>query len=117
MPPETVPSGGENIIATIQNQTDPSQCIHIQYLKNEHVFVTSGIKAQFAEKEILIPGHLAVMDFQLIGAIIGQILEKLSKAREGDTHFAYATRLEVMDRRYSLEEEGAYMMLKEITGP
>ena len=83
MPPHTTPSGPETVIASIQNQTDPSQCIDIRYLQNDHVFVTHGIEAQFAEKEISIPGHLVVMDFQLMGAIVSEILEKLSLAREG----------------------------------
>ena len=77
--------------------------------------MTHGIEAQFDEKEISIPGHLVVMDFQLMGAIISEILEKLSLAREGDTSFSYASRLKVMDRHYSLAEEGDYMMLREIT--
>lgn len=117
MPPDTTPSGAETVIASIQNQTDPSQCIHIKYLQKDHVFVTHGIKAQFAEKGISIPGHLVVMDFHLMGAIVSEILEKLSLAREGDTTFAYASRLQVMEKVYSLEDGGEYMLLKELTGP
>ncbi len=107
----------ETVIATIENQTDPTQRIDIKYLKDDHVFVTQGIKRQFAEKEISMPGHLVVMDFQLMGAIVGEILEKLSLAREGDSTFSYAPRLQVMNRLFSLEDEGEYMMLKELTEP
>ena len=117
MPPDTTPSAPETVIASIQNQNDPSQCIDIRYLQKDHIFVTHGIETQFAEKEISIPGHLAVMDFQLIGAIVSEILEKLSLAREGDTAFTYASRLQVMEKVYTLEDEGEYMLLKELTGP
>ena len=117
MPSQTTPSGAETVIASIQNQADPSQCIEIRYLQNDHVFVTHGIEAQFAEKEVSIPGHLAVMDFQLMGAIVGEILEKLSLARESDTTFTYASRLQVMEKVYTLEDEGKYMLLKELTDP
>ncbi|MCG6878734.1 MAG: hypothetical protein LJE96_06250 [Deltaproteobacteria bacterium] len=117
MPPHTTPSGAETVIASIQNQTDPSQRIDIKYLQKDHIFVTHGIEAQFAEKEISIPGHLVVMDFQLMGAIVSEILEKLSMAREGDTTFAYASRLQVMEKVYTLEDGGEYMLLKELTAP
>jgi len=104
----------ETIVASIGNQTDPSQRIDIKYVRGDNSFVTSGIYTQFAEKEISIPGHLVVMDFQLIGAIIAEILEKLSQARDGETTFEYAPQLQVLDKLYSLEDEGEYMMLKEV---
>lgn len=115
MSTETASQDPETIVGTIENQNDPSQRIDIKYIQGNNSFVTSGIYTQFAEKEISIPGHLVVMDFQLMGAIVSEILEKLSLARDGETTFEYATRLQVLDKLYSLEDEGEYMMLKEVT--
>ncbi|EFK05732.1 conserved hypothetical protein [delta proteobacterium NaphS2] len=52
-----------------------------------------------------------------MGAIVSEILEKLSLAREGDTTFNYASRIQVMEKVYTLEDEGEYMLLKELAGP
>lgn len=104
----------DTIVASIENQTDPSQRVDIKYVQGDNVFVTQGIYTQFAEKEISIPGHLVVMDFQLMGAIVSEILEKLSQARDGETTFEYASRLQVLDKEYSLEDGGETMMLKEV---
>jgi hypothetical protein len=106
--------GTGTVVASIENRTDPSQCIDIKYVQGENTFITQGIYTHFAEKEISIPGHLVVMDFQLMGAIVAEILEKLSQAREGETTFEYAPQLQVLDKLYSLEDEGEYMMLKEV---
>ena len=114
MSTETPSQGAETIIASIENQVDPSQRIDIKYVQGGNTFITDGIYKNFAEKEIAIPGHLVVMDFQLMGAIVSEILEKLSRARDGETTFEYASRLQVLDKVYSLEDEGEYMMLKEV---
>ncbi len=106
----------DNIIASIENQADPSQRVHIKYIQADNRFVTQGIQAQFAEKEISIPGHLVVMDFQLVGVIVSEILEKLSQARDGESTFAYAPRLQVLDKVYSLEDVGEYMLLSVVEG-
>ncbi len=113
MPTDTPDQGTETIIASIENQADPSQRIDIKYVQGENVFVTHGIYTHFAEKEIAIPGHLVVMDFQLMGSIVSEILEKLSRARDGETTFEYAPQLQVLDKVYTLEDEGEYMMLRE----
>ena len=113
MSSDTTSQGTDTIVASIENQADPSQRVDIKYVQGDNVFVTQGIQVQFAEKEISIPGHLVVMDFQLMGAIVSEILEKLSKAREGETTFEYASRLQVLDKVYSLEDEGEYMVLNE----
>ncbi|OQY48356.1 MAG: hypothetical protein B6240_04800 [Desulfobacteraceae bacterium 4572_87] len=113
MSTDTTSLESETIVGSIENQTDPSQRIDIKYVQNENAFVTSGIYTHFAEKEISIPGHLVVMDFQLMGTIVSEILEKLSQARDGETTFAYAPQLQVLDKLYSLEDGGEYMMLKE----
>ena len=105
----------DTVVASIENQSDPSQRVDIKYVQGDNAFVTQGIQAQFAEKEISIPGHLVVMDFQLMGVIVSGILEKLSKAREGETTFEYASRLQVLDKVYSLEDEGEYMALKKVS--
>ena len=76
MSTDTKSLGSETIVGSIENQTDPSQRIDIKYVQNENAFVTSGIYTHFAEKEISIPDHLVVMDFQLMGAIVSEILEK-----------------------------------------
>jgi len=111
MAEEMATQEADSIVASIENQTDSTQRIDIRYVRGDNVFVTQGIQAQFAEKEISIPGHLVVMDFQLMGAIISEILEKLSLARDGETTFEYANRLQVLDKVYSLKDEGEYMML------
>ena len=107
--------GTDTIVASIENQADPSQRVDIKYVQGDDAFVTQGIQTQFAEKEISIPGHLVVMDFQLMGAIVSEILEKLSQARDGETTFEYASRFQVLDKVYSLEDGGRYMMLKEVS--
>jgi hypothetical protein len=114
MSTDTMSLGSGTIVGSIENQTDPSQRIEIKYVQGENVFVTHGIYTNFAEKEISIPGHLVVMDFQLMGAIVSEILEKLSQARDRETTFAYAPQLQVLEKLYSLEDGGEYMMLKEV---
>jgi hypothetical protein len=99
------------IIATIENRDNPSQIIAIKYLPDEQAFVTSGIRANFDEKEILIPAYLVVIDFQLMGSIVSSILEKISQAKDMETTFEYASGFEVMDRLYTLRNYGQYMKL------
>jgi len=111
MTDDTDPIGSNDIIATIGNKEDPTQNIDIRYLRDENAFVTSGIKLYFAEKEILIPSQLVLMDFQLIGAIVSAILEKLSQAHDMDSTFEYESQFNVLDKPYSLEEWGEYMKL------
>jgi hypothetical protein len=102
---------GDGIIGTIQNSRNPEQAIVIKYLKEENAFVTSGIEAQLGVKDILIPAHHLAMDFQLIGAIISTILEKISQAYDKDSTFDYVAKFEVLDKVYSLTEYGEYMKL------
>lgn len=102
-------SGG--VIASISNRDNENEIVDIVYLQDENAFVTAGIQRYFAEKEILIPSHLVVKDLQLIGAIISTVLEKLSQARENDSTFSYASRLQVLDRTYSVSEYKEYMQL------
>ncbi len=105
----------DTIVASIENQADPSQRIDINYVQEDNAFITQGIQTHFAEKEISIPAHLVVTDFQLMGVIVSEILEKLSRARDGETTFEYASRLQVLDKVYSLEDGGEYMVLKEVS--
>jgi len=51
------------------------------------------------------------MDFQLIGAIVSAILEKLSQARDMESTFDYVPQFHVLDKTYSLENCGEYMKL------
>jgi hypothetical protein len=104
--------GQNQVIATITNRQNPEQSVKIKYLKTENAFITSGIQAHFGMKEILIPTHLVAVDFQLIGAIVSAILERISVARETDAPFAYANRFEVLDKSYTLAEYGDYMKLE-----
>jgi len=93
MTDDTGPAGSNDIIATIGNKEDQTQNIDIRYLSDENAFVTSGIKLHFGEREILIPSQLVLVDFQLIGAIVSAILEKLSQAHDMDSTFEYAPQL------------------------
>ncbi len=63
----------DGIIATIENKDDPSQSIGLKYLSNENAFVTSGIQTHFGEKEILIPSHLVVINFDLMATIVSSM--------------------------------------------
>ena len=101
----------DGIIATIENKDNPSQSISLKYLPSENVFITSGIQTHFGEKDILIPSHLVVINLDLMGAIIASILEKLSKACEDERSFEYASSFEVMDKKYSMIENGEFMKL------
>ena len=103
----------DGIIATIENEDNPSQVIALKYLPGENAFVTSGIRTHFVEKEILIPAHLIVIDFQLMGAIVTAILEQLSQAQDMETTFQYAHSFEVLDKKYAMTEYGEYMKLVE----
>jgi len=103
--------GTDGIIATIENKDDPSQSIGLKYLSSENAFVTSGIQTHFGEKEILIPSHLVVINFELMATIVSSILEKLSKAREMETSFEYAPTFAVMDKKYSMAEYGEFVKL------
>jgi len=114
MTDDSGPAGLNTIIGTIENEKDPTQSILIQYLREENAFVTSGIKVHFDEKEILIPAHLVVMDLQRMGAIVSAILEKLSQAHDRESTFRYASRIDALDRAYTLVEQGDYMRLSEM---
>ena len=107
------PIDATDIVATIQNEKDPSQSIRIHYVREQNAFVTSGIKAHFGEKEILIPAQLMVIDFQLIGTIISAILEKLSQACDRDSTFEYVPQFDVLGKTYALVPHGDYMRLSE----
>ena len=111
MTDDSDPGGSKDIIATIGNKEDPTQNIDIRYLSDESAFVTSGIKLHFGEREILIPSQLVLVDFQLIGAIVSAILEKLSQARDMESTFDYVPQFNVLDKTYSLEKSGEYMKL------
>ena len=111
MSTENAPQGSDTIVGSIENQADPSQRVDIKYLQEDNAFVTAGIQTHFAEKEIFIPAYLVVTDFQLMGAIVSEILEKLSLAREGETTFDYAPRFQVLDKVYTLVDAGEYMKL------
>lgn len=100
-----------NVIATIKNRKDAEQSVTVLYLADERAFVTSGIEPFFGAREILIPGHLAVLDFEMMGAIVSVILEKLSQAKEMGLRFSYASRFTVLDRMFTLTEYGKYMRL------
>ena len=114
MTEDTGHAGSKSIIATIENGKDATQRISIQYLREENAFVTSGIKVHFDEKEMLIPAHLVVMDLQRMGAIVSAILEKLSQAHDREGTFRYASRIDALDRAYTLVEQGDYMRLSEM---
>jgi len=98
-------------IASIENKNNPSQIIDLKYLSDENAFITSGIQTYFGEKEIFIPSHLVVINFDLIGAIVSTILEKISKAQEEESTFEYSPRFEVLGNQYSMTEYGEYMKL------
>jgi hypothetical protein len=109
---ETQNTDQDRVIATIANQRNPKQSVKIKYVQSENAFITSGIQAHLGMKEILIPVRLVAVDFQLIGAIISAILERISLAHEMGTPFEYANRFEVLDRTYTLAESGEYMKLE-----
>ncbi len=69
MKDDTGLTGSSDIVATIENDKDPTQSIAMLYLREENAFVTSGIKVHFDEREILIPAYLVVMDLRLMGDI------------------------------------------------
>jgi hypothetical protein len=51
-------------------------------------------------------------DFQIVGAIVSEILERISVASETGIPFEYARRFEVLDRAYTLSESGDFMKLE-----
>jgi len=104
--------GDNQIIGTIKNKRNPDQGIEIIYVRSENAFCTSGIRGLLNMKEILIPVYLVANDFQLVGAIISAILERISAAEEMGVPFEYARRFEVMDRVYTLSESGDFMKLE-----
>lgn len=101
----------QGIIATIENKDNPGQSISLKYISEENAFVTSGIQAHFGEKEILIPSHLVVINFELMGTIVSAILEKLSTAQDMESTFTYASNFEVLGKKYTMTEYGDYMRL------
>jgi hypothetical protein len=100
-----------NLIATINNRQNGDQIVDILYVKDENAFVTSGIQACFAEREILIPAHLVITDLELMGAIVSAILEQLSAACESSQTFCYPPQFVVLGRSYTLTEQGPYMRM------
>ncbi|MEJ2586378.1 MAG: hypothetical protein P8165_02110 [Deltaproteobacteria bacterium] len=103
-----------NIIATIENRENPSQTVEILYLEDQNAFVSAGIQHLFGEKELLIPAHLVVSDFELMGTIVAVILEKLSRARDMESTFTYASRMDVMGKTYALEPYGEYIRVSSL---
>jgi hypothetical protein len=105
-------NGNGQVIGTIANKRNPDQVVEIVYLRNENAFCTSGIRSLLNMKEILIPVYMVANDFQLVGAIISAILERISVAKETGISFEYAHRFEVVDRVYTLSESGDFMKLE-----
>ena len=105
------PDSSDGIIGSIQNKDNPEQSVDIKYIKEENAFATIGIHRHFGVKDILIPAHLVATDFQLVGAIVSSILERISLAKESGSSFQYAPKFEVLDKVYSLAEYGDYMKL------
>jgi hypothetical protein len=101
----------DTIIAHIENKDNPRQVVSIRYVRTRNAFVTSGIEEHFGMKEILIPAHLIVINFELIGAIVSATLETISKACEKETSFSYPNDFQVMERRYRLVDTGEYVEL------
>lgn len=99
------------VIGTIENEQDPDQSIDLVFLPDQNGFATSGIRPHFDLPEILIPAHLVAQDLSLIGAIVSVILERISKAREQGIPFEYAAQFQVMDREYTLEPKGEFVVL------
>lgn len=108
---EALEKAEDGIVATIENGNDPSQVVAIKYLPDEQAFVTSGITSFFGEKEILMPAHLVIIDFQLMGTIVSAILEKLSTAVDMEQSFEYHPAFEVLGKKYKLTPHGNYMKL------
>ena len=104
---------GGGVIATIRNNSNSEQSVDVVYVREENAFVTSGIQTLFAEKELLIPAHMVLVNFNLIGTIISAILEKLSVACDSESPFQYASGFQVMDKSYTLQVQGDYMRLEE----
>jgi hypothetical protein len=102
----------DQVIGTITNKRNPNQVIEIIYMKTENAFCTSGIRSFSNMKEILIPVYMVANDFQLVGAIISTILERISVAEETGIPFEYAPRFEVADRAYVMHESGDFMKLE-----
>lgn len=94
-------------IASIENKRKPGQVVDIRYVAEEGAFVTAGIEAHFAEKEIMIPSRLVLQDFQLMGTILSALLEKLSEAQDAEAAFSYASHFEAMGRVLSAERRRA----------
>lgn len=109
---ESDPVGSDEIIGTISNSKNPDQRVALTYVRHENAFVTSGIHTYLAMKEILIPVRLIAADIQLIGAIISEILEKISLSRETNTPFRYESSFEVLGKGYTLTEYGEFMKLE-----
>jgi hypothetical protein len=105
-------NNSDRIIGTIENKENPEQKVDILYLRHENAFVTSGIRRHLIMKEILVPVHLIAKDFQLIGAIISAIMERMTQAQESRVDFHYAARFEVLGKIYTLTEYGDYMKLE-----
>jgi hypothetical protein len=103
-------------IATIENSRNPSQAVHLLYLRDENAFVTFGIQEHFAEMELMIPAYIAIRDFQLMGSIVSAILERLSDAKDRNSIFVYEPRFRVMDVTYSLSQYKGFMLLEPLGG-
>jgi hypothetical protein len=100
-----------DVIATIRNGNDPDQVVAIRYLREANAFVTDGIERIFGVKELLIPAHMVISNFELMGTIVSAVLEKLSQAKEREAVFKYPSVLEAMGETYALTEEGMYIKL------
>jgi hypothetical protein len=111
MPDENGLDPEHAVVGTIQNRNNPQQIIAIKYLRPENAFVTSGIRAYFGIREVLIPVFMAVSDFQLMGAIVSAILERISIADDAGLEFSYAQGFSVLDRNYTLKARGEYVEL------
>jgi hypothetical protein len=101
------------VVATIENQENPSQVVQIRYLREENAFATVGIREYFDQREILMPAHLVSANLQLIGTIVSAILERISIAHEKQVPFQYAQHFTVLERAYTLKQYGEFVKLEE----
>ena len=108
-------SAKEMIIATIANQKNPGQVVEIVHFPEEGIFGTRGVTTHFQLKEIAVPQILMLAEMQEYTEVLSYILERIATAADLRLPFRYESEFDIGDSRFSLEDNGDFMILTRST--
>jgi hypothetical protein len=105
-------AGQELIVATIANQKNPAQVVHIVHQPDRYNFVTRGISVHFGLKEIAVPQNLMLPAIEEMTEVLSYILERIATANDLSLPFRYDPEFKLGNRNYILQEKQNFIILQ-----